>query len=320
MAEFRARTQIVDPQADVQARMGVFSNFQQQLAEALVEFDLLSQTADANDPRMRQLNRRIEAIRHRIRDERLNFTKHDVTIDDTEDDTDYLRLIAQFERLQVDQVFAEATYQAALTAMDAGRSNASRQNLYLANFIQPTRAQRAQYPQTTLLNMVSGTMRPDTNEIISDGSISFTVAYSGNFHKDMAGAQNTRFLARVYGVDTDELCDFVEDFAEIGSHFHMPVRTYSSGMKARLAFGVSMGIKIDTYLIDEATATGDARFKCKSKDVFRARTAEASAVMVSHSMSDIRAFCDAGLVLNDGQIEAFDDIEEAIARHQGFLA
>ena len=316
MAEFRARTQIVDPQADVLARMGVFSNFQQQLAEALVEFDLLWQTTDANDPRMRQLNRRIEAIRHRIRDERLSFTKHDVTIDDT----DYLRLIAQFERLQVDQAFAEATYQAALTAMDAGRSNASRQNLYLANFIQPTRAQRAQYPQTTLLNMVPGTMRPDTNEIISDGSISFTVAYSGSFHKDMAGAQNTRFLARVYGVDTDELCHFVEDFAEIGSHFHIPVRTYSSGMKARLAFGALMRIKIDTYLIDEATATGDARFKCKSKNVFRARAAEASAVMVSHSMSDIRAFCDAGLVLNDGQIEAFDDIEEAIARHQGFLA
>ncbi len=147
LAEFRARTQIVDPQADVQARMGVMSNFQQQLAEALVEFDLLSQTADANDPRMRQLNRRIEAIRNRIRDERQNFTQLDVTIDDT----DYPRLIAQFESLQVDQAFAEATYQAALTAMDAARSNASRQNLYLANFIQPTRAQRAQYPQTTLM-------------------------------------------------------------------------------------------------------------------------------------------------------------------------
>ena len=147
LAEFRVRTQIVDPQADIQARMGVLSNFQQQLAEALVEYDLLSQTADANDPRLRQLQRRIEAIRNRIRDERQNFTQQDVTTDDT----DYPRLIAQFESLQVDQAFAEATYQAALMALDAARSNAARQNLFLANFIQPTLAQRAQYPQTTQL-------------------------------------------------------------------------------------------------------------------------------------------------------------------------
>lgn len=174
--------------------------------------------------------------------------------------------------------------------------------------------------KSTLLNIVSGTMRPDTGAILTDGSISFTVGYAGSFHNEMTGAQNTRFLARVYGVDTDELCDFVEDFAEIGQHFHMPVRTYSSGMKSRLAFGVSMGVKFDTYLIDEATATGDARFRRKSKDVFRARMAKASAVMVSHSMADIRAFCDAGLVLNDGRIEVFDDVEQAIERHQELLS
>ena len=174
--------------------------------------------------------------------------------------------------------------------------------------------------KSTLLNMVSGTMRPDTGEIVSDGSISFTVGYSGSFHGEMTGVQNTRFVARVYGVDTDELVSFVEDFAEIGDLFHMPVRTYSSGMKSRLAFGVSMGIKFDTYLIDEATATGDKRFRVKSKTVFRERMKEASAIMVSHSMGDIRAFCDAGLVLHEGQIEVFDDVEDAIARHEEILA
>ncbi len=174
--------------------------------------------------------------------------------------------------------------------------------------------------KSTLLNMVSGNMRPDTGEIISDGSISFTVGYSGSFHGDMTGVQNTRFVARVYGVDTDELVSFVEDFAEIGKHFHMPLRTYSSGMKSRLAFGVSMGIKFDTYLIDEATAAGDKRFRVKSKAVFRERMKDASAIMVSHSMGDIRAFCDAGLVLHDGQIEVYDDIEEAITRHEALLA
>ena len=143
LAEFRARTQIVDPQADIQGRMGVLNNLQQQLAEALVEQDLLSQSIDGTDPRLRQVQRRIEVVRNRIREERENFARMDVTVDDT----DYPRLIAQFESLQVDQAFAEATYQAALMALDAARSNASRQNLYLANFIQPTLAQRAQYPK-----------------------------------------------------------------------------------------------------------------------------------------------------------------------------
>lgn len=173
--------------------------------------------------------------------------------------------------------------------------------------------------KSTLLSMVAGTMRPDTGRIVSDGSISFTVGFAGSFHGDLTGAQNTRFVARVYGVDTDELTAFVEDFAEIGEHFHMPVRTYSAGMRSRLAFGISLGIRFDTYLIDEATATGDASFRKKSSEVFRARMAKSSAIMVSHSMTDIRNFCDAGLVLHDGGIEVFADVEDAIKRHEGLL-
>ena len=161
--------------------------------------------------------------------------------------------------------------------------------------------------KSTLLSIVAGTLRPDT------------VGFSGSFHGDMTGAQNTRFVARVYGVDTDELTAFVQDFAEIGEHFNMPVRTYSAGMRSRLAFGISMGIRFDTYLIDEATATGDARFRQKSSEVFRARMAQSSAIMVSHSMADIRSFCDAGLVLHDRGIEVFDDVEDAIRRHQDLM-
>lgn len=173
--------------------------------------------------------------------------------------------------------------------------------------------------KSTLLSIIAGTMRPDTGRIISDGSISFTVGFAGSFHGDMTGAQNTRFVARVYGVDTDELTAFVEDFAEIGEHFNMPVRTYSAGMRSRLAFGISMGIKFDTYLIDEATATGDARFRRKSSEVFRTRMSQSSANMVSHSMADIRNFCDAGLVLHDGGIEVFDNVEDAIKRHESLM-
>ncbi len=174
--------------------------------------------------------------------------------------------------------------------------------------------------KSTLLSIVAGTMRPDTGQVVSDGTISFTVGYSGSFHPDMTGAQNTRFVARIYGVDTNELSDFVEDFAEIGRHFQMPVRTYSSGMKSRLAFGISMGIPFDTYLIDEVTATGDARFKRKSKGIFMERMKKSSSIMVSHSMKDIRGFCDAGLVMHEGEIEVYDDIEDAIKRHEKLLS
>lgn len=147
MAEFRARTQIVDPQADMQGRMGVLNNLQQQLAQALVDHDLLLQTTESGDPRMRQAQRRIEVIQDRIAEERRNFASQDVTVDDT----DYPRLLAQYESLRVDQEFAEQTYRAALTAFDAARSNAARQSLYLAAYIRPTLAQRAEYPQRFLL-------------------------------------------------------------------------------------------------------------------------------------------------------------------------
>jgi capsular polysaccharide transport system ATP-binding protein len=173
--------------------------------------------------------------------------------------------------------------------------------------------------KSTLLSIVAGTIRPDTGQVVSDGSISFTVGYAGSFHPEMTGAQNTKFVARIYGVDADELTDFVEFFSELGEYFKMPVRTYSSGMKSRLAFGISMGIPFDTYLIDEVTATGDARFKRKSKEVFRERMKHASAIMVSHNMRDVKNFCDAGLVLHEGKIEFFDEVDSAIKRHKNLL-
>lgn len=148
LAVFRARTQIVDPQADIQGRMGVLNNLQQQLAQALVEFDLLLQNTSDADPRTVQARRRIDAIRARIDDERRNFTEQDVTVDGT----NYPDLLARYEGLRVDQEFAEQTYRAALTALDAARSNAQRQTLYLATYVRPTLAQRAQYPQRWVLS------------------------------------------------------------------------------------------------------------------------------------------------------------------------
>jgi capsular polysaccharide transport system ATP-binding protein len=170
--------------------------------------------------------------------------------------------------------------------------------------------------KSTLMQMIAGTVEPTAGEIETDGTISWPVGFRGRFHGDLTGAQNTRFIARVYGVDTDALLEFVEDFAELGAHFHMPFRHYSSGMRSRLAFGVSMGIRFDTYLVDEVTSVGDAAFKMKSQVVFRERMAESGAILVSHSMRQVRKLCDAGAVLENGQLTYYEDIEEAIARHQ----
>jgi len=174
--------------------------------------------------------------------------------------------------------------------------------------------------KSTLLQLIAGTMQPTAGHVIRHGNISWPIGGANSFHKDLTGMQNTRFLARVYGIDSDELVAFVEDFADIGKHFHMPMRTYSSGMRSRLSFGVAMGIPFDTYLIDEVTSAGDASFRAKSKAVFQARMAQAGAIMISHSMKDMRNFCQSGLVLHRGRLEYFDDIEDAIARHEALLS
>ena len=174
--------------------------------------------------------------------------------------------------------------------------------------------------KSTLLQMIAGTIEPNSGEIISDGRISWPVGFSGSFHRDLTGSQNARFIARIYGADTDALADFVEDFAGLGDHYFMPVRSYSSGMKSRLAFGISMGIPFDTYLVDEVTSVGDAAFRRKSDALFRARMADASAVVVSHSPTQLRAICNAGALLEDGKLTYFDDLDEAIKRHEEIMA
>ncbi|MBO9440138.1 ABC transporter ATP-binding protein [Sulfitobacter sp. R18_2] len=174
--------------------------------------------------------------------------------------------------------------------------------------------------KSTLLQIIAGNMQPTSGRVIRQGNISWPIGAASSFHADMTGLQNTRFLARVYGVDCESLTEFVERFADIGKHFNMPLRTYSSGMKSRLSFGVAMGIPFDTYLIDEVTGAGDQSFKRKSRNVFKSRIRGSSSIMISHSMSDMRNFCDSGLVLSKGVLKFFENIEEAISVHEELMA
>ncbi len=173
--------------------------------------------------------------------------------------------------------------------------------------------------KSTLLQIIAGITPPDTGRVVCNGAISWPVGFGKSLHPQMTGVQNTRFVARIYGVDSDELIAFVDSFAELGEHFDMPVGSYSAGMKARLGFGLSMGVPFDIYLIDEVTAVGDRAFNRKSRAVFRKRVANAGAIMVSHQMSAIRKFCDSGIVLHNGKVQYFEDLEEAIALHQALL-
>lgn len=170
--------------------------------------------------------------------------------------------------------------------------------------------------KSTLLQMIAGTTAPTSGRVLTDGTISYPVGLAGAMHPDLTGAQNTRFVARVYGVDTQELQAFVEDFSELGDHFHLPVRSYSQGMRGRLRFGINMGMEFDTYLIDEVTATGDASFRSKAQRVFRERMKNAGAIFVSHSLGQLRETCEAGAVLENGRLSYYDDIDDAIAQHR----
>ena len=170
--------------------------------------------------------------------------------------------------------------------------------------------------KSTLLQMVAGTMEATSGEILSTGTISWPVGFAGSFHPDLTGFQNTKFIARIYGIDTEELAAFVEDFADLGQSYHMPFRSYSSGMRSKLSFGVSMGIPFDTYLVDEVTSVGDGAFRHKSVQVFDKRNETAGAIVVTHSPPMVRRLCNMAAVLECGRLHFYDDLEVALEHHE----
>ncbi|GAA4226829.1 ABC transporter ATP-binding protein [Sagittula sp. NFXS13] len=173
--------------------------------------------------------------------------------------------------------------------------------------------------KSTLLRMVSGATKPTSGRVVTTGNVSWPVGFAGSFHPDLTGLQNCRFIARIYGVDTDELAAFVEEFANLGMSFRLPFRTYSSGMRSRLAFGISMGIQFDLYLVDEITAVGDAAFRERSDKLFKARLRNAGAMVCSHAIPQIRLLCDCGIVLDEGYGYYYEYLEDAIDHHRDVM-
>jgi capsular polysaccharide transport system ATP-binding protein len=173
--------------------------------------------------------------------------------------------------------------------------------------------------KSTMLRMISGAEPPNSGQINRRVRVSFPLGFGGTFHGHMSGRQNANFIARVYGEDTRRVHDFVGDFSELGSYYDMPLQTYSSGMMAKFAFGLSLAIDFDVYLVDEVTEVGDARFRAKCAQVFRERMARSDIIMVSHNSHTIKAYCDRGAVLNNGRIEFFDSIKDAMRVHESLM-
>lgn len=165
--------------------------------------------------------------------------------------------------------------------------------------------------KSTLIRMICGNELPDSGEVIRKSRVSWPIGLGIGFHGSLTGRENLRFTARVYGKDIHEIVNFVEDFAELGHYMDMPIKTYSSGMRAKLAFGLSMAIGFDFYLVDEAHAVGDATFRQKSLDAFNERKKTSTLIIVSHSPSVIRENCDKAAILFDGHLYQYEDLDSA---------
>lgn len=177
--------------------------------------------------------------------------------------------------------------------------------------------------KSTLLRMIGGIDRPDSGKIITNKTISWPVGLAGGFQGSLTGRENVKFVARLYAKQEElkEKIEFVEEFAELGKYFDMPIKTYSSGMRSRLGFGLSMAFKFDYYIVDEVTAAGDARFKEKCAQLFKERHKESSFLMVSHSLNSLKEFCDVAIVFKNSYIIGYyENVQSGIDEYKMYQA
>lgn len=169
--------------------------------------------------------------------------------------------------------------------------------------------------KSTFLRMLGGIEFPSSGEITSDKSFSWPMGLAGGFQLSMTGRQNVKFVARIYGRNAEDITriiNSVQEFAEIGDYFDMPMKVYSNGMRSRLSFGLSLAFEFDYLIIDETLSVGDQNFKKKAKDALIKKIENCNILLVSHSMADLKKLCDSGVVLNEGKLRFFNKIDDAI--------
>ena len=174
--------------------------------------------------------------------------------------------------------------------------------------------------KSTLTRLMAGIEFPNSGRVRRDMSVSWPIGFGGAFQSSLSGADNARFIARIYRKPIDYVLGMVEDFAGLGDYFRMPVKTYSSGMKARLAFAVSLAVEFDCYIVDEVTAVGDASFRERCAAALRARRETGTLIMVSHDPNTLREHCESGGLLQDGHLHFYDTIDDTVAAYERLFA
>ena len=166
--------------------------------------------------------------------------------------------------------------------------------------------------KTTLIKLIGSVEFPTSGRIKRGMSVSWPLGFGGGFQGSLTGYDNARFIARIYGRTYAEIRDFVEDFTELGRQLSMPVKTYSSGMRARLAFALSLAIEFDCYMIDEVIMVGDHNFQRKCHVELFEKRGDRALILASHSTEIIREYCNSALVLSDAKGRVYSDVEEAL--------
>lgn len=173
--------------------------------------------------------------------------------------------------------------------------------------------------KSTLVRVIGGAELPTTGTVDRQMSVSWPLAFTGGFHSKLTGIDNLRFICRIYGVDFHDRLAFVKDFSELGAYLYEPMGVYSSGMRARLAFAISMTIDFDCYLIDEVMAVGDDSFRERCKVELFEKRADKAMLIVSHSHRYLKGTCDRFLLFRDGTIEEYDDFDVVYEQYKVLL-